>query len=250
LFGRRAILEVLRAGRRKVHRLEVASGTAAEGPLKEALELAQRQAIPVRMLAREDLAAEARGGGLQALAEPYPLADVEEVLARCDRSPRPPLVLVLDQLQDPQNLGTVLRTAEAVEACGVLLPLRRAALVTPAVVNASAGAAEHLLIAQANLAQAIRRLQERDLWVVGLDSRPDLPALRDLDLSRRLAFVVGSEGGGLRRLVRDACDWVVRLPTSGRLESLNAAVAGSIALYAAWEARRRGASVIDASSPA
>jgi 23S rRNA (guanosine2251-2'-O)-methyltransferase len=222
-----------------VKRITVAAGLAREGSLKAILDLADRQGIPVRQAPRGKLDPPARGGGVSAIAGAYPLVDLEDVIDRCRTSARAPLVLLLDQVQDPQNLGSLLRTAEAVGASGVLLPLRRSAPVSPAVVNASAGAVEHLFVARANLAQAISRLQQEGLWVVGLDPHPDLPDLREIDLARPMAFVIGGEAEGMRRLVREACDWVVRLPTEGRVASLNAAVAGSIALYAAWGARQK-----------
>jgi len=147
------------------------------------------------------------------------------------------LLLILDTLQDPQNLGTLLRTAEVVGVHGVLLPFRRTATVTPAVVNASSGASEHLLVTQVNLAQAITSIKEQDVWVIGLESGPDAQLLEKKALRGPLALVIGAEGEGMRSLVRKSCDQLLRLPMRGRIESLNAAVAGSIALYLAWEAR-------------
>jgi len=115
--------------------------------------------------------------------------------------------------------------------------LRRTATITPAVVNASSGASEHLLIAQGNLAQAIDRLQEDGVWVVGLEGGPEAQPLEAVSLKGALALVVGSEGQGLRRLIRKKCDALLRLPMRGKIESLNAAVAGSVALYLAWQQR-------------
>jgi 23S rRNA (guanosine2251-2'-O)-methyltransferase len=146
--------------------------------------------------------------------------------------------LLLDHVQDPQNVGTLLRTAENVGVHGVVLPGRRAATITPAVVNASSGATEHLLIVQAgNLAQTIVALQRADVWVAGLENDPTAQDIDQAELDRPLALVVGAEGTGLARLTRERCDFLVRLPTRGRLDSLNAAVAGSIALYSAWRQR-------------
>ena len=137
-------------------------------------------------------------------------------------------------------MGTLLRTAEAVGVHGVVMPLRRTATVTPAVVAASSGASEHLLIAQANLAQALDILIENNLWAIGLDGGPDSQPLEKVDLKGPLALVVGNEGQGMRRLVRDKCDLLLRLPMRGQIESLNAAVAGSVALYLALKARGQG----------
>jgi 23S rRNA (guanosine2251-2'-O)-methyltransferase len=145
---------------------------------------------------------------------------------------------LLDHVQDPQNLGTLIRTAEAMDVTGIVIPERRAAGVTPAVSNASAGAVEHLLVAQVtNLNRAIDDLKEANVWVAGLDMAPEAILLEDADLTGALAFVIGSEGSGLSRLTREKCDFLIRLPMKGRVESLNAAVAGSIVLYVARRQR-------------
>ena len=144
---------------------------------------------------------------------------------------------MLDTLQDPQNLGTLLRTAEVVGVHGVVLPHRRTATITPAVVNASSGASEHLLIAQANLAQTIDQLKAADVWVIGLDAGAEAQPPERVRLDGAIALVVGSEGEGMRRLVRESCDLLLRLPMRGQVASLNAAVAGSIALFLAARAR-------------
>jgi 23S rRNA (guanosine2251-2'-O)-methyltransferase len=170
-------------------------------------------------------------------AGPYPYAEADDLLRA--EVPGGPLFLVLDQVQDPQNVGTLLRSAEAVGVTGVLLPEHRAATITPAVVNASAGATEWLRIARVtNLARTLARLKERNVWVAGLEGIPEARPIDDADLRGALAIVVGSEGGGISRLVRESCDFLVRLPMRGQIGSLNAAVAGSIALYAADRQRR------------
>ena len=139
---------------------------------------------------------------------------------------------MLDCLQDPQNLGTLLRTAEGVGVHGVVIPDRRAAEVTPAVVSSSSGASEHMLIAQiTNMVRTMQQLKERNLWIAGLEDAPGAKVLWESDMKGALALVVGNEGAGMRRLVRETCDWMVRLPMQGRISSLNAAVAGSVALY-------------------
>ena len=141
---------------------------------------------------------------------------------------------MLDSLQDPQNFGTLIRTAEALGVHGVVIPLARTVDVTPAVVNASSGASEHMLIAQANLSQTIDALKENDVWVVGLDQAGAEIEVGSRHLKGALALVVGSEGEGLHELTRKKCDIVLKLPMNGKIESLNAAVAGSVALYLAY----------------
>ena len=142
------------------------------------------------------------------------------------------MILLLDVIQNPQNLGTLLRTAEAVGAHGVIIPQRRGVEVTQAVVNASSGASEHMLIAQVvNLVAAITELKEHEVWITGLDNLPEARPLDQADLRGAIGLVVGNEGEGMRRLVRESCDFLVKLPMRGQVDSLNAAVAGSIVLY-------------------
>jgi 23S rRNA (guanosine2251-2'-O)-methyltransferase len=143
----------------------------------------------------------------------------------------------LDTLKDPQNLGSLIRTAELVGVHGIVLPFRRTATVTPAVVNASSGASEHIHIMQANLAQTIQQLKKNGLWVVGLESNPEAQLPGQIDLDGPVAVVVGSEAEGMRELVRSSCDFMLRLPMRGKIDSLNAAVAGSVALYLVWQTR-------------
>jgi 23S rRNA (guanosine2251-2'-O)-methyltransferase len=171
-------------------------------------------------------------------AAPYPYVALDETFDPAALSGEPPLLLLLDLIQDVQNVGTLLRTAEAVGVHGVVLQERRAAAVTPAVVSASSGAVEHLKVAQVtNLVQAMKTLKEADVWLAGLDQGPDAIRYDQANLRGALGLVVGSEGAGLRRLVRETCDFLIELPMRGQVESLNAAVAGSVALYAAWAAR-------------
>jgi 23S rRNA (guanosine2251-2'-O)-methyltransferase len=181
--------------------------------------------------------------GVVAEAAPYVYATIEDVIEAAKASPSP-LVLLLDVLQDPQNLGSLLRTAAAAGAQGVVIPEHRAVGVTPAVVKASAGAIERLKIAQVtNLSRAIDALKAVGIWAVGLDASAET-RYDQADLNRPIALVVGGEGKGLRPLVRQHCDLVVSLPMPGAIESLNAAVAGSIVLYEAL--RQRGQQPTDA----
>ncbi len=211
------------------------------GRLASIVEQAAAASIPVERLPRQRLERLVPGcGGVALEADPYPYVSPAEVMSRARASGEPALVLALDVLQDPQNLGTLLRTAEAVGVHGVLLPRHGSVGITAAVVAVSAGACEHLLVARDNLAQCLGWLKESGLWVVGLENSPEAVALDQVDLSLPLVLVVGSEGEGMRKLVRQRCDYLARLPMRGRVESLNAAVAGSVALYAVWAARGYG----------
>ena len=237
--GRNPVVEVLRARRRQSFRLCLAQGVQEKGRLLEILRLCQERKLPVERLSRSQLDSRIPGNqGVALETSGYPYAALPDLLALAEQRQEPPLLLVLDTLQDPQNLGTLLRTAESMGVHGVLLPFRHTVLVTPAVVHASSGASEHLLVAQANLAQAIETLKEADIWVVGLEASPQARLPGEVRLDGPLALVVGSEGEGMRPLVRAGCDVLLRLPIRGQVASLNAAVAGSIALFLAWQARQ------------
>ena len=240
IYSRNAVYETLRARRRQVFQLLVAEGVKDKGRLKEITMLARQQKINIERVPRgrlDSIHRQHQGVALQ--VGEYPYQGLLDILALAAERGEVPFVLLLDTLQDPQNLGTLLRTAEAVGVHGVVIPLARTAQVTPAVVNASSGASEHLLIAQANLSQAITTLKEEGLWIIGLEGSPEASLPSQIRLDGPLGLVVGSEGEGMRRLVRDSCDLLLQLPMRGQIESLNAAVAGSIALYLALEARNK-----------
>jgi 23S rRNA (guanosine2251-2'-O)-methyltransferase len=246
LYGRNAVREALRARRRRFKHLSVATGIQERTALADIRALAEQADVPIQQVDRRELDRQLRGANHQGIAlhaGGYPYADVTEMLELAAQRNQPALLLLLDHLQDPQNVGTLLRTAETVGIHGVVLPSRRAVAVTPAVVNASSGATEHLHIATVgNLAQTIVALQQAGLWVVGLENDPAAQVFDQADLDGPLAFVLGAEGPGLARLIRERCDFLVRLPIAGQIESLNAAVAGSIVLYHTWRQRNRHAS--------
>lgn len=241
LYGRHAVAEALRAGRRHIRRIFLAQGVDRTGILSEIVAAARLVGCPVIETPRERLD-DAVGGnhqGVVAQAAEYPYVDLDQLLTEsATEAVHDRLYLALDHLQDVQNLGTLLRTAEAMGVTGVLLPGRRSAGVTPAVVNASAGAVEHLQIALiGNLVQALEALKESGVWVAGLDAAADAKPLAEAELGGPLVLVVGAEGAGLSRLVREQCDWLIEIPMVGQVESLNAAVAGSVVLVAARQAR-------------
>lgn len=239
IWGRHPVAEALAAGGGRVRRVLVAQG-ARESGLAEVLSAAAKARVLVDYVPRDRLDQMTHGAnhqGVIAYIAPWDYADVDEILAAAEQRGEAPLVLALDSVQDVQNLGSLIRSAEAFGAHGVILPEHRAAGVTPGVVKSSAGAITHLPVAQVtNLQRTLTDLQGRGLWVVGLagEAAQDIATV---DLDRPLALVVGSEGKGLGRLVRERCDLVVALPMQGTVNSLNAAVAGSIALYLARRAR-------------
>jgi 23S rRNA (guanosine2251-2'-O)-methyltransferase len=238
ITGRNPVYEVLRAKRRQAFRLRIASGAVPKGRLEEIIQTVTRYKLPVERVSREQI--DSLGDNPQGVAlevSAYPYHNFDDILVSAQKKGEPLFILLLDLVQNPQNLGTLLRTAEAVGVHGVVIPLARAAGVTPAVVSASAGASEHMLVAQANLAQVIDELKKRDTWVIGLEGGPGARLPEEVRLDGALALVVGNEGDGMRPLVRQKCDLLMRLPMQGKIESLNAAVAGSVALYLAAQAR-------------
>jgi 23S rRNA (guanosine2251-2'-O)-methyltransferase len=242
LYGRNAVRETIRAGRRTMQRLVVSNGVQETGVIAEIIKMAELAGMPVQRVERQLLDKQMRDANHQGVmleTGEYPYVELDECLALAVERGEPPLLLLLDHLQDPQNIGTLLRTAEVVGVHGVALPGRRAAEITPAVVNASSGATEHLkIVLVGNLAQTIATLQKQGVWVVGLEDDEQAQDLDGADLNLPLALVVGAEGPGLARLVRERCDFLVRLPMAGQIASLNASVAGSIALYNAWRQRK------------
>lgn len=230
--GRRAVLEALRAGR-PLRKVLVGRGVRSGGALADILTQARQHRVVVQFVdpRRLDVLAPHRHQGVVALASAKPLASVEDILASARGRNEAPLVLLLDGVEDPANLGAILRTAEGAGAHGVIIPKHRAVGLTPAVARTSAGAIEHLPVAQVtNLVRAIEELKAAGLWVAGAD-----PSASDLYHAARLlpplALVMGGEGRGLGRLVREHCDTLVRLPMQGKVASLNVAVAAGVLLY-------------------
>lgn len=240
IAGRNPVYEVLRAKKRQVFRIIAASGLQPAERLQEIFRLAKERRIPIENVPRHVLdKINEHHQGIAIESSAYHYHDLLDILENIDRAEKPALVLILDMIQNPQNLGTLLRSAEALGVDGVIIPLARTAGVTPSVVHASSGASEHLLIAQENLAQAIASLKEAGVWIFGLEAGEDSNPIEKVDLSIPLAWVVGNEGEGLRTLVKKSCDMLVSLPMTGQVDSFNAAVAGSMALFETVLARRR-----------
>ncbi len=244
VIGRNSVVEALRA-RMPVTGLYVAEGAERDGRLREVFRVAAERGIPLLEVPRNDLErmlGASLGGavhqGLVAKVPPYEYAHPEDLLDRAAEAGEPPLIVALDSVTDPRNLGAVVRSAAGFGAHGVVVPERRAAGMTAAAWKTSAGAAARLPVAQAtNLTRQLKAYQEAGCMVVGLAADGDV-SLRDLDLSDGpLVVVVGSEGEGLSRLVAQTCDQLVSIPMASSLESLNAGVAASVALYAIAERR-------------
>lgn len=238
IVGRRPVLEAVRAG--ATSEVLVAGASRPTEPLRELRDAAARAGVPVTAVDGERIQALARGAHHQGVAArvtvPGPLSEGD--LERFDW-PEDPLVVVLDGVTDPQNLGAVARTAEASGASALVVRRPRGATVGPASIRASAGALLHLPVAEvANVPRALGRLKGAGFWVAGLDGTATVTVAASEPPPGALALVVGSEGGGLSRLARERCDVLLRIPMRGRVESLNVAVAAGVGLFGYAERRR------------
>ncbi|MEO7429483.1 MAG: 23S rRNA (guanosine(2251)-2'-O)-methyltransferase RlmB [Acidimicrobiales bacterium] len=240
--GRQAVRELLLAGRRKVREIWVLGDVEPSPILEDIRELAQGERVPVREVSRGKFFAEARceaPQGVLAKAAELPEVSLDD-LVTARRGGPPPFLVAVDGVTDPGNLGALLRSAECAGATGILLPRHRAVHVTPTVTKAAAGAVEHLAFAVVGgLPAALHQLRQRGVWVVGLDGEGptslwDLPAA-----DGPIALVLGAEGAGLSRLVRQRCDEMVGIPLSGSLSSLNVAAAAALACFEVARARSR-----------
>jgi 23S rRNA (guanosine2251-2'-O)-methyltransferase len=239
VWGRNPILETLRSTR-QVRRILIADGQRDAPAIAAILQEAERRRIPVEAVSRHRLEQLSQGAvhqGCVAVVDQRKYATLDQILAFAEKQNEDPFLLILDAIQDVNNLGSLLRSAEAVGVHGVVIPEHQAAEVNATVVKTSAGASEHLLIArETNLTHVIDFLKKKNTWVMGLDSETKTEYDK-ADLTGPLALVVGNEGKGISRLVRDHCDLLIKLPMHGYISSLNAAVAGSIALYEALRQR-------------
>ena len=245
LYGRRPVLEALRAGRRQMFELWIApaGGRGGEGSdeLTEIHERAVRAGASVKLTDRDALSDRFEGANHQGVAlrtGSYPYWGFDQTLHAVKQDPAA-LVLIRDHIEDPQNVGSILRSADATGVTGVMLPEDRASGVTAAAVRASAGASEHVRVARVvNLARTMAALKDAGCWLTGLDVGDDAKPYTAIDLTGRCGLVIGNEGSGLGRLIRERCDFIARIPMLGRVASLNAGVAGALVMF---EARRQRA---------
>ena len=235
LVGRNPIREALRAGR-DIEKLLVARGELI-GSAREIVAMAKDAKIVVQEVARERLDAMAPNHqGLIAVASAYSYRTIDDMLALAKERGEAPLLVILDGVTDPHNLGAIIRSAECAGAHGVIIPERRAVGLTPSAVKASAGAVEYLPVAkEVNLTRTIERLKKEGIWVYGAAMNGE--DYRKVDFAGAAAIVIGSEGEGISRLVLERCDKVVSLPMKGHIDSLNASVAAGVLLYAVAGAR-------------
>ena len=238
LVGRNAVTEALKSGR-GINKLWIASGDR-EGSVAEIAALAKERGIVVQYVERakiEALAGGHRHQGVLAYVAPVPYAELEDILKAAEAKGEAPFLVLLDELEDPHNLGALLRTADATGVHGILIPKRRSVSLNATVAKTSAGAVEYVPVARiGNIAQTLKKLKEKGFWVAGADMAGE-KAYSEADLTGPLVLVVGSEGKGMSRLTKEACDFIVRMPMVGRINSLNASVAGSILMYESMRQR-------------
>lgn len=237
--GRNPVMEALKA-EREIDKILVAKG-AAEGSIHKIVGIAKERGIPIQHVERQklDQLSESHAHqGIIAFAAAHVYVDVEDILKKAEEKGEDPFLVILDEITDPHNLGSVIRTANAAGIHGVIIPKRRAVGLTAVVAKASAGAIEYVPVAKvSNLAQTIDRLKERGLWIIGADMDGE-KAYYESDLTGKIALVIGSEGKGIGRLIKEKCDFIIHIPMKGEVGSLNASVAAAILMYEAMKQRK------------
>ena len=240
IVGRNAVTEALKSGR-AVNRLLIAEGDG-QGSIREIVRLAKESGAIVETVARSKIEAIAKGfrhQGVLAYVSPVDYTPLDEIVEAARAKSDAPFLLLLDELEDPHNLGAILRTADAVGVDGVLIPRRRSCPLSATVAKTSVGAVEYVPVARiGNIAQTIKELKQDGFWIIGADMDGTLDYF-DADLAGATVLVVGSEGRGISRLVRESCDILVRIPMLGRINSLNVSVAGAVLMYESLRQRKK-----------
>lgn len=238
IVGRNSVMEAIKSGR--VNKILLAKGDR-QGSIREVIGVAKEKGILIQdvdIKKINDLAKGLRHQGVLAYVAPVEYVELEDILAKAEAAGQPPFIVLLDELEDPHNLGAILRTADAAGVHGVLIPKRRSCPLSATVAKTSAGAVEYVPVAKiGNVAQTIKELQKLGMWVVGADMDGDKDYYEP-DLTGPLVLVIGSEGKGIGRLTKEVCDFLVRIPMQGKINSLNASVAGSILMYESMKQRQ------------
>jgi 23S rRNA (guanosine2251-2'-O)-methyltransferase len=240
ILGRQPVLEALKS-RQPIERILIMHGTSSSH-IDQVKQLARKLAIPVKETDKksfDELAGDTLTQGIIAIIDPYQYVEIEEILAIAQKKNEPPFILVLDEIEDPHNLGALIRSAECAGIHGVIIPLHNAASVNSTVTKTSAGATAHIPITRVtNIAQTLDALKKAGVWIVGAEMESD-KLYYEHDYRGPLAIVVGNEGKGIRRLVKEKCDFVVKIPMHGKIESLNVSVAGALVMFEAAKSREK-----------
>lgn len=237
--GRNAVIEALRAGR-PINKILLNRNIQSHGMIGEILHLARLNGVPFEYVDKIVVDRQSPTGahqGVIALTAAKEYLDLDKITAVSEKKNEPPLYIVLDGIEDPQNLGAILRTADATGVHGVVLRTRRAVGLTSAVAKASAGAIEYVPVVRVpNITQALEELKKKNIWIVGIDMRAEMEYSK-IDYKPPTAIVIGSEGKGLSPLARKRCDFVAFIPMKGKVSSLNASVAAALVMYEAMKQR-------------
>ena len=236
--GRNPVIEALK-GRRKIDKIFLKNDIKGEN-ISQIISQANQQDIPVQRVKKRELKDRAKSHshqGVIALAQPIELFSVEDILDVAQKKEEPPFIVILDHIQDPHNFGAIIRTAYAAGAHGVIFPKDRAADISPVVVKASAGAIEHMMMVKvANINYTIEKLKQKRVWIAGAEIK-EADVYYQRNLQGPIGIVIGNEGTGLKRLVKENCDFLIKIPMKGKLGSLNASVASGILFYEIFRQR-------------
>ena len=239
IFGRNAVIELLKSGR-SVNKIFMAEGSR-DGSIQKIFSLAKTAGIVVEFISRDklDKICNGRHQGVAAKAAAVNYSTLEEILELAESKKELPFIILLDELEDPQNFGAILRTAEAVGVHGVIIPKRRSVQLNATVFKTSAGAAEYVKVAQVtNVAQTLKNLRGLGLKIVGSDMSAEINFNR-ANLTGGIVLIIGSEGKGMRRLTKENCDLLIKIPMVGKINSLNASAAGAVLMYEIFTQRQR-----------
>lgn len=237
IIGKNAVLEAIKSNR-EVHKIWINEG-AAKGGMQRIIKEAKERKIAVYFVPRKKLDEMVDGihQGVIAQVAAYRYFELDEILERAEQKQEMPFLLILDELEDPHNLGSIMRTADASGVHGIIIPKRRSVGLTSTVAKASTGAIEHVPVCRVtNIARTMEKLKEKGLWIIGTDAKGTMD-YREIDAGMPLALVIGSEGRGIGRLVKEKCDFLVRLPMKGHVTSLNASVAAALLMYEVYRKR-------------
>lgn len=239
ICGKNPVLEALRAGR-EINKIFIAEGVKKTG-VNELLDLARERGVLVQFVPKkkvEQLANNDNHQGIVAAVAAYDYAELEDIFSAAQAKGENPFILLLDELEDPHNLGSIMRTADAVGVHGIIIPKRRAVGLTSVVAKASTGAIEHVPVVRVNnLSQTVDTLKERGIWIAGTDAKKSVD-YRKMDATLPLAVIIGSEGKGMSRILKDKCDFLYHLPMVGHVTSLNASVAAALLMYEVYRKRQ------------
>ncbi|QHJ69680.1 23S rRNA (guanosine(2251)-2'-O)-methyltransferase RlmB [Planococcus halotolerans] len=235
--GKNPVLEALRADR-DINKIWIAEGVQKKG-IAELLQLAKEKKVIVQFVPKKkiDGLTDSNHQGIAAAVAAYNYAELDDLFKVAESRSEDPFFLILDELEDPHNLGSIMRTADAVGAHGLIIPKRRAVGLTAVVAKASTGAIEHIPVVRVNnLSQIVDELKKRNVWIAGTDAKESVD-YRKMDASLPLAVIIGSEGKGMSRILREKCDFLYQLPMVGHVTSLNASVAASLLMYEVYRKR-------------